>query len=150
MGASIHGVSLPDSKIARENIELVRDTESPLRFYHSSRVYYFDALSGKHRGLSFDRELLYAGAMFHNMGVTIAAAPARSMASTGRGRDYAVMGPTARNPHLSIVGSRRPSVAGIPLPSALHAPSRRSNLILFWEYARGQLLAGDVRTGSSQ
>jgi HD superfamily phosphodiesterase len=36
----------------------------------SSRVYYFGALAGKHRGLSFDPELLYAGAMFHDMGLT--------------------------------------------------------------------------------
>jgi hypothetical protein len=70
MSPSIHGVSIPNSKIAREITELVRDTESPLLFHHSSRVYYFGALAGKHRGLSFDPELLYAGAMFHDMGLT--------------------------------------------------------------------------------
>src|SRR5271167_3946042 len=70
MSRSIHGVSVPDSKIAREITELVRDTESPLLFHHSSRVYYFGALAGKHRGMSFDPELLYAGAMFHDMGLT--------------------------------------------------------------------------------
>jgi HD superfamily phosphodiesterase len=70
MSSPIHGVGVPDSKIAREITELVRDTESPLLFNHSSRVYYFGALAGKHRGLSFDPELLYAGAMFHDMGLT--------------------------------------------------------------------------------
>src|SRR5260370_8495230 len=65
----IHGVSIPDSKLAREITELVRDTESGLLFHHSSRVYYFGALAGKRRGLSFDSELLYAGAMFHDMGL---------------------------------------------------------------------------------
>ncbi|HEX3983409.1 MAG TPA: HD domain-containing protein [Acidisoma sp.] len=70
MHPSIHGVSVPDSKIAREITELVRDTESQLLFHHSSRVYYFGALAGKHRGLNFDPELLYAGAMFHDMGLT--------------------------------------------------------------------------------
>ena len=64
------GVRIPDSKLAREITELVRDTASPLLFHHSSRVYYFGALSGKHRGLSFDPELLYAGAMFHDLGLT--------------------------------------------------------------------------------
>jgi len=63
-------VSIPDSKLASEITELIRDTESPLLFHHSSRVYYFGALAGKHRGLSFDPELLYAGAMFHDMGLT--------------------------------------------------------------------------------
>ncbi len=70
MNPSIHGVSVPDSKIARETTELVRDTESSLLFHHSSRVYYFGALAGKRRGVSFDPELLYAGAMFHDMGLT--------------------------------------------------------------------------------
>jgi len=48
----------------------VRDTESPLLFHHSSRVYYWAALAGRHRGLAYDPELLYAGAMFHDMGLT--------------------------------------------------------------------------------
>jgi HD superfamily phosphodiesterase len=66
----IEGVSIPDTKLAREVTELVRDTASPLLFNHSSRVYYFGALAGKHRGLTFDSELLYAGTMFHDMGLT--------------------------------------------------------------------------------
>lgn len=63
-------IAIPDSKLAREITELVRDTESPLLFHHSSRVYYWAALAGQHRGLDFDPELLYAGAMFHDMGLT--------------------------------------------------------------------------------
>jgi HD domain len=70
MSLSIDGIRIPDSALSREITELVRDTESPLLFHHSSRVYYFGALAGKHRGLSFDPELLYAGAMFHDMGLT--------------------------------------------------------------------------------
>ncbi len=70
MTLTIRGVSIPDSKLAREITELVRDTESPLLFHHSSRVYYFGALAGKKRELKFDPELLYAGAMFHDMGLT--------------------------------------------------------------------------------
>jgi HD superfamily phosphodiesterase len=63
-------VAIPDSKLAREITELVRDTVTPLLFHHSSRVFYFGALAGKYRGLKFDPELLYAGAMFHDMGLT--------------------------------------------------------------------------------
>ena len=48
----------------------MRDTESPLLFNLSTRVYYFGALAGKRRGLKFDPELLYVGAMFHDMGLT--------------------------------------------------------------------------------
>ena len=67
---SVAGVVIPDSKLAREVTELVRDTESPLLFHHSSRVYYWGALTGKRHGLRFDPDLLYAGAMFHDMGLT--------------------------------------------------------------------------------
>src|SRR5258708_38215703 len=66
----IPGVEIPDSKLAREITELVRDTESPLLFNHSTRVYYFSSLAGNRPGLKFDSELLYAGAMFHDMGLT--------------------------------------------------------------------------------
>jgi hypothetical protein len=70
MPIAIGGISVPDSKLAREIAELVRDTESPLLFHHSSRVFYWGALTGVRRGLTFDAELLYAGAMFHDMGLT--------------------------------------------------------------------------------
>ena len=70
MALIVDGVTIPDSKLAREITELVGDTETPLLFHHSSRVYYFGALAGKHRGLRFDPELFYAGAMFHDMGLT--------------------------------------------------------------------------------
>jgi hypothetical protein len=63
-------VSIPDSRLAREVTAIVRDTESELLFNHSSRVYLFGALAGRKRGLRFDPELLYAGAMFHDMGLT--------------------------------------------------------------------------------
>jgi HD domain-containing protein len=67
---SISGVAVPDTKLAREATELVRDTESTLLFNHSSRVYHFASLAGKRLGLRFDPELLYVGAMFHDMGLT--------------------------------------------------------------------------------
>lgn len=66
----IAGISVPDSKLAREVTELVRDTVSPLLFHHSSRVYYFGALTAKRLELTYDPELLYTGAMFHDMGLT--------------------------------------------------------------------------------
>jgi hypothetical protein len=68
--SDLAGVRIPDSKLAREITELVRDTETPLLFHHSSRVYYWGALAGKRQGFKYDPELLYAGAMFHDMGLT--------------------------------------------------------------------------------
>jgi hypothetical protein len=69
MALAIHGVRIPDSKLAHEITEFVRDTAPALLFHHSSRVYYFGSLAGKHRDLRFDPELLYAGAMFHDLGL---------------------------------------------------------------------------------
>jgi HD superfamily phosphodiesterase len=71
MTLTVEGVAIPDSKLAHEITELVRDTESPLLFHHSSRVFYWGALTGARRDLTFDAELLYAGAMFHDMGLTL-------------------------------------------------------------------------------
>jgi hypothetical protein len=70
--ALISGIRVPDSKLASEITEFIRDTESTLLFNHSSRVYYFGALAGQRRGFKFDAELLYAGAMFHDIGLVSA------------------------------------------------------------------------------
>ena len=67
--AAIHGVATPDTRLGRAITEFVRDTETDLLFNHSSRVYCFGALAGRKRGLTFDAELLYAGAMFHDLGL---------------------------------------------------------------------------------
>ncbi|WP_394830378.1 HD domain-containing protein [Pendulispora rubella] len=70
MSSSIAGISIPDSKIARAATELVRDCATQLLFHHSSRVYYFGALTGVSQRRAFDTELLYVGAMFHDLGLT--------------------------------------------------------------------------------
>jgi HD superfamily phosphodiesterase len=62
-------IAVPDSTLAKQITEFIRDTETELLFNHSSRVYAFAALAGQWRSLQFDRELLYAGAMFHDIGL---------------------------------------------------------------------------------
>jgi hypothetical protein len=68
--SGICGVKIPDSSIARDITQFVRDSESDMLFQHSLRVYYWGALLGQRKGLSFDAELLYAAAMFHDIGIT--------------------------------------------------------------------------------
>jgi hypothetical protein len=70
MRQTLAGIRIPDTKLCAEITELVRDVELETLFNHSSRVYYFGALTGVRRGLNFDRELLYAAAMFHDIGLT--------------------------------------------------------------------------------
>ena len=63
------GVPVPDTKLAREATELVRESTTDLVYNHSRRVFWFGSLQGRNRGLSFDPELLYIGAMFHDLGL---------------------------------------------------------------------------------
>jgi hypothetical protein len=66
----IAGVRIPDSALAREATDLLREHGTPLLFAHSLRVYLFGALRGRHRKLNADPELLYLGAVFHDLGLT--------------------------------------------------------------------------------
>ncbi|MFJ7495691.1 HD domain-containing protein [Streptomyces sp. NPDC097727] len=63
------GVTVPDTKLAAAATELVRDATDDLIYHHSRRVYFFGSLQGQNKGLSFDPELLYVGAMFHDLGL---------------------------------------------------------------------------------
>lgn len=65
----VAGVVVPDSHLARQITELVRDTEDDLLYHHSRRVFFFAALTGDGKALKYDPELLYAAAMFHDMGL---------------------------------------------------------------------------------
>jgi hypothetical protein len=66
---SAAAVTVPDTKLARDATQLVRDSTTDLVYDHSRRVFWFGSLQGKNRGLSFDPELLYIGAMFHDIGL---------------------------------------------------------------------------------
>jgi HD superfamily phosphodiesterase len=69
MSTALSPVAIPDSRLAREATELIRSIESDLLYNHSLRVYSFGALQGDRQGLSYDPELLYIGAMFHDIGL---------------------------------------------------------------------------------
>ncbi|MDT5050859.1 MAG: hypothetical protein QOG75_6778 [Mycobacterium sp.] len=66
----IAGIVVPDTPLVHEITEYIRDTEDELLFNHSRRVFLFGALQSRRRGLQPDLELLYAGAMFHDIGLT--------------------------------------------------------------------------------
>ena len=67
---SIAGIAIPDSALVREATDFIRDVEDDLLFDHSRRVFLFGALQGRRLGLRPDLELLYVGAMFHDLGLT--------------------------------------------------------------------------------
>ncbi|CQD20008.1 metal-dependent phosphohydrolase [Mycobacterium europaeum] len=67
---TIAGIGVPDTALVREATEFIRAAEDDVLFHHSRRVFFFGALQGLRRGLRPDLELLYVGAMFHDLGLT--------------------------------------------------------------------------------
>ncbi|MFG2877795.1 HD domain-containing protein [Streptomyces sp. NPDC048337] len=70
MSLRIADVEIPDSRLAKEATELIREATDDLIYHHSRRVFLWGALQGRNRNLAFDAELLYVGAMFHDLGLT--------------------------------------------------------------------------------
>ena len=60
---------IPDSLLAKEATEILREHSTDLLFNHSIRVYLFAAEQGRQRKLRFDAELLYVAAAFHDLGL---------------------------------------------------------------------------------
>jgi HD superfamily phosphodiesterase len=69
MTAAASLIAIPDTRLARDAAELIRGAEPDLLYHHSLRVYAFGVLQGERRGLSYDPELLFVGAMFHDIGL---------------------------------------------------------------------------------
>jgi hypothetical protein len=59
----------PDSSLARDAQEAAADILTPMLRNHSHRAYAWAAAIAARRGISFDRELLYLAAMFHDTGL---------------------------------------------------------------------------------
>ncbi len=70
MTETIAGVDIPDTDLAHAATELVREAATSLLFDHSRRVFLFASLKGRARSIEADPELLYVGAMFHDLGLT--------------------------------------------------------------------------------
>ena len=67
---TIADIVIPDTPLVRHVTAFIREAENDLLFDHSRRVFLFGALQGRRRGLQPDLELLYVGAMFHDIGLT--------------------------------------------------------------------------------
>ncbi|MGE8164907.1 phosphohydrolase [Paraburkholderia sp. NPDC080076] len=71
MKKNIAGVGIPDSPMARAATDQIRAAESSLMFHHALRAFLFGALTGSRDKLTFDPELLYLSALFHNVGLNV-------------------------------------------------------------------------------
>jgi hypothetical protein len=109
---TIAGITIPDTPLVRDVTALIRDAEDDLLFDHSRRVFLFGALQGRRRGLQPDLELLYVGAMFHDIGLT-----ARYRTSTRR---FEVGGANAARTFLLDHGADEAAARKVWLSIALH------------------------------
>jgi hypothetical protein len=110
--AGVADVEVPGTKLAREATELIRDTTSELIYHHSRRVYFFGSLQGRNRGLGFDPELLYIGAMFHDVGL--------GEAFHGSGRRFEVDSAEEAKRFLAARGIPEDSIRRVWTAIALH------------------------------
>jgi len=62
-------IQIPDTKLAREAHDILREFSTELLYNHSNRVYLFAAEQGRQQKLRFDPELLYVSAAFHDLGL---------------------------------------------------------------------------------
>ena len=62
-------VVIPDSALAKEAAQVLREHSTELLINHSMRVYFFAAEQGRQQKLRFDSELLYIAAAFHDFGL---------------------------------------------------------------------------------
>lgn len=63
-------LSVLDSKLARKATQLVEAVSSKPLYHHCIRTYLFGKLLGTRDGLKYDDELLYLGAVLHDLGLT--------------------------------------------------------------------------------
>jgi HD domain len=60
---------IPDSLLAKEATDILREHSTDLLINHSIRVYLFAVEQGRQRKVRFDPELLYVAAAFHDLGL---------------------------------------------------------------------------------
>lgn len=123
---SIAGVRIPDSRTAIEAEQLCREESSPILYAHALRSYFFASLLGKGGGLRFDEELLYAGCVLHDIGLTPTYdEPVRSFEFVGADvaaeladrRGWALA--WRHTLHRSIVLHMAPDISPVELPEVL-------------------------------
>jgi hypothetical protein len=69
MNLTLSATSIPDTKLAKEATEILREQSTDLLYNHSIRVYLFAVEQGRQQNLRFDPELLYVSAAFHDLGL---------------------------------------------------------------------------------
>ena len=101
MSTSSSLVVMPDSLLAKEATDILREHSTELLFNHSMRVYLFAAEQGRQQKLRFDPELLYVAAAFHDFGLI-----KKFSSPTNASRSMAQTPPVSSSPHITSPKSR--------------------------------------------
>jgi hypothetical protein len=137
MADVISGVTIPDSKIAREAAELVRHNQTEMLFNHSVRTYVFGAMKGIRQNLKFDSEYSMSPRCFTTWALSKLTKPRpsglRSMALTPRANSSEVMGFQSRRRTLS--GKRSPCTRRSAFPSTCGLKSHSRKLAWPWTWS---------------
>lgn len=117
----VAGVKLPDSAMCSAVTEFVQVSSEPFLFHHVMRSFVLADLIGVHRGMRYDRELLYVSAVMHDLGL-IRTAPVEQrfeVEGADAARDY-LSRHGMKDRDLDIVWDAIAlhSTAGIPLKKA--------------------------------
>jgi len=70
MVQEVAGIKIPDSKLAKDAADILREHGNDLLWNHSNRVFLFGAVNGLEAKQKYDLELLYVSALFHDLGLT--------------------------------------------------------------------------------
>jgi hypothetical protein len=69
MSTLTSSIVVPDSLLAQDATDILREHSTDLLVNHSIRVYLFAAEQGRQQELRFDPELLYVASAFHDLGL---------------------------------------------------------------------------------
>jgi hypothetical protein len=132
------GIKIPDSKIAREAAELVRQHETEMLYNHSVRVFVFGAMKGVRQNLKFDSELLYVAALFHDLGLVDAYHTDTKRFEVGAPTPRGNFSEAMASPSRKRIWFGKPS-RSIPRPVSPNTcdPKSRSQTRAFWWTSSG-------------
>ena len=70
IGFHLGELSIPDSELALKATQIVAEVSPQFLYHHCMRTFLFANLIGQRQEMKYDRELLYLGAIMHDLGLT--------------------------------------------------------------------------------
>ena len=113
-GTDLEGLQPPDTSLVRDAFDFADDVQGVALMRHSWRTYYFAMLLGGYRKLEIDREILFAAAILHDVGL------ARGRTSEPGDCCFVVYGAERCKHHLVGKGHDRAKIRKIADAIGLH------------------------------